>query len=315
MNVIDKPKIIIICGPTASGKTSVAIRLAQVFHGEIINADSIQIFKCMDIGSAKPDKADLARVCHHMIDIVKPDEPFDAAIYAKAARDTIFKIINRKILPFVAGGAGLYIKALERGMFITKSFNKDIRKQLEEKKESHGTPYLYKELCLRDPEAAKKIHANDTYRILRALEVIKTTGTSIFHLQGEHKFSDEPFSVLKIGLRMDREVLYDRINRRVDDMISGGLLDEVKRLISMGYKPSLKSMQSLGYRHMCDFIENRISWDEAVRTMKRDTRRYAKRQGTWFKADSKIIWLRPDEHNKMNTLISEFVCEGQRLAY
>jgi tRNA dimethylallyltransferase len=303
----NQPKVVVICGPTALGKTSAAIRLAEIFNGEIIGADSMQIYKHMDIGTAKPTVQEKARVKHHMIDIIKPDEQFDARQYAAMARETVEKLNHRNKIPFVVGGTGFYIKALLNGLFETESSGKNIRNGLKKEADIHGTAFLYARLCRQDPEAAKKIHPNDAYRIMRALEVHAMTGKALSGLHKAHGFKDHPFVVLKIGLHIRREILYDRINKRVDIMIDDGLLDEVKRLLAMGCLPESKSMQSIGYRHMVDFIKGDCSWEETVRTLKRDTRRYAKRQMTWFKADLDIIWKAPDELQDIKVLINKFL--------
>jgi tRNA dimethylallyltransferase len=302
-----KPKIIIICGPTGVGKTSAAIKLSQKFTGEIIGADSMQIYRYMDIGTAKPNPDEQAAVPHYMIDIADPDEPFDARQFAKMAREKVLTLHARGVVPFVAGGTGLYIKALVHGLFPDAPSNLDIRRRLKEEGKTEGTDALYKRLSRCDPESAKRLHPNDTYRIIRALEVYELTGKRISEYHRAHKFMDMPFNVLKIGLNMNRERLYERINRRVDGMIDAGLLDEVKGLLNMGYAADLKSMQSIGYRHMVDFIQNRSSWGEAIRTLKRDTRRYAKRQLTWFKADSEIKWSEPDQIKDIRQMIKKFL--------
>lgn len=301
-----KPKIIVICGPTGVGKTAVAIEIAKAFNGEIVSADSMQIYRYMDIGTAKPTPYEQASIPHHMIDIVDPDEPFDAAQFEKIAHEVISKLHERGITPFVVGGTGLYIKALIHGLFQARPADSKVRIRLKEEAIVHGTRFLHKRLSKCDPDAAEKIHPNDTYRIIRALEIYEVTGKTISKFHHDHKFKDTFFKVLKIGLHSDRKILYDRINRRVDTMIDEGLLDEVKGLLGMGYSAELKSMQSIGYRHMVDFIQRRISWEEALRTLKRDTRRYAKRQLTWFKADSEIVWSEPDRLKDIHRIIKNW---------
>jgi tRNA dimethylallyltransferase len=302
-----KPKIIIICGPTAIGKTTVAIEMAQHFKGQIIGADSMQVYKYMDIGTAKPTAEEQARVVHHMVDFVQPDEPFDAAQYAARARAKIIELDQRRITPIVVGGTGLYIKALLHGLFDEKVSDPEIRDRLESEAGVHGIRSLYERLSRLDPETANRLHPNDTYRILRALEVIETTGQAISKHHQKHGFFDRPFESLKIGLNLDRELLYERINRRVDTMISSGFLAEVKDLLARGYSSDLKPMQSIGYRHMVDYIEGRLSWAECMRTMKRDHRRYAKRQLTWFGADPEIIWKEPGQVQGIQLLLKNFL--------
>ena len=305
-----KPKVIVICGPTGVGKTSSVIEIAKEFNGEIINADSMQIYRHMDIGTAKPTLKEQECVKHHMIDIVNPDELFDAAKFARMARRIIVQLYKSGITPFIVGGTGFYIKALLYGLFQAEPVDPDFRLRLKNEAAGSGSVFLHKRLKKYDPDTAEKIHPNDTYRIIRALEILEATGKTISEYHQEHRFADNPFEVLTIGLHMNREVLYDRINRRVDTMISAGLLDEVKRLIGMGYTEELKPMQSIGYRHIIDFIKGRISWDDTLQTFKRDTRRYAKRQFTWFKADPDVLWTEPNELTEMCRLIKNMIDHG-----
>ena len=302
-----KPEIIIICGPTGIGKTSITIKLAKQFSGEVIGADSMQIYRHMDIGTAKPTASEISEVKHHMIDIVNPDEAFDAAKFSTKADEMIKDFAKRDIIPFVAGGTGLYIKSLVDGLFRLTPADPKILKRLEIEAEEKGLESLHNRLSICDPDSATRIHFNDSFRIIRALEVFETTGKPISTYHAEHNFADRKYRVLKIGLKMERELLYERINRRVDIMLDEGLLKEVESLIDKGYSPSLKAMKSLGYRHMAEYISGETSWDEAVRTLKRDTRRYAKRQLTWFRADSEIIWIEPDNIDKASKIIKNFL--------
>jgi len=302
-----KPKIIIICGPTAVGKTTVAIELAQHFKGQIIGADSMQVYKYMDIGTAKPTAEEQARIVHHMIDIIGPDESFDAARYAELAGAKILDLYRKKITPFVVGGTGLYIKALLHGLFNAEVFDEDVRRKLKREAAELGIEYLYERLRHLDPESAERLHPNDRYRILRALEVVQTTGKPISGYHRDHGFSEQPFEAIKIALNMDRSLLYSRINQRVDAMIAAGFLEEVKSLLAKGYDADLKSMQSIGYRHMVDYIDGRMSWAECLRRMKRDHRRYAKRQLTWFGADPQITWKEPGQAEEIRLSIEKFL--------
>jgi tRNA dimethylallyltransferase len=304
---IVNPKIIIICGPTALGKTSTAINLSRTFNGEIIGADSMQIYRYMDIGTAKPTTDEQSRVAHHMIDLIDPDEHFHARQFAEMADEKIMKLYARNVTPFVVGGTGLYIKALVNGLFTAGRTDIRVRERLQEQARIYGSDFLHQRLSRHDPDTAARIHPNDSYRIVRALEVYALTGTTITEFQREHGFKDNRFRALKIGLNINREVLYDRINHRVDAMIEAGFLNEVKGLLDMGYSDDLKSMQSIGYRHLVDFIKGRCSWDEAIRTLKRDTRRYAKRQLTWFKADPEIVWREPGQLIEIRRLIKKFL--------
>jgi tRNA dimethylallyltransferase len=302
-----KPKIIIICGPTAVGKTTVAIDLAQHLEGQIIGADSMQIYKYMDIGTAKPTIEEQALVIHHMVDFVQPDKPFDVAQYAARARAKIIELDRQDITPIVVGGTGLYIKALLHGLFDDRVSDPQIRDRLKSEAGDHGIRFLYERLSSLDPDTAKRLHPNDSYRILRALEVIEATDQAISKHHQKHGFFDRPFESLKIGLNLERALLYERINRRVDAMISAGFLDEVKGLLARGYSVGLKPMQSIGYRHMVDYIKGRLSWAECIRTLKRDHRRYAKRQLTWFRADPEIIWKEPQQVEELKLLAENFM--------
>jgi tRNA dimethylallyltransferase len=304
---IPKPKVIVICGATGIGKTSVGIEIAQNFGGEIVSADSMQIYRSMDIGTAKPSPAELARVPHHMIDIVDPDEDYDAVQFSKQARAKIAQIVRRGRVPFIVGGTGLYIKALLHGLFQSRPVDPKVRSRLRQEAEEVGSQALYERLQQLDPDTAARLHPNDSYRILRALETIASTGKCISDLHREHGFEDDPFDALKIGLQMDRQKLYDRIDHRVDLMIEAGLKQEVATLLEMGYGAELKSMQSIGYRHVVEFLKEKLSWAECVRTLKRDTRRFAKRQFTWFGVDDRIQWYAPDQLHKIARLVEGFL--------
>ncbi len=302
-----KQKIILICGPTGIGKTHFAIHLAQAFDGEIIGADSMQIYKYMDIGTAKPDADECRMAPHHLIDFVKPDQAFDAGRYIRHADAAIAALVSRAKLPLIAGGTGFYLKALLHGLFRERTADRLVLDRLERERESKGAKALHDRLIQMDPEAAKRIHPNDAFRVIRALEVLEVTGKPISSHQQSHGFSEERYDTLKFGLHMERSLLYKRIDLRVDLMISQGFVDEVKGLLERGYSCELKSMQSIGYRHMCDYLKGNLPWDEAIRLMKRDTRRYAKRQFTWFRSQKEMIWLEPSETKKAEQLVSEFL--------
>jgi len=301
-----KPKVIVICGPTGIGKTAVGIQLAENFGGEIISADSMQIYRYMNIGTAKPTAAEQNRIVHHLIDIVDPDKEFDAVRFAKMARQKVIQLHHRGVMPLVVGGTGLYIKALLQGLFQSNPADPKIRERLMKEATENGSSRLHDRLKQVDPAAAERLHPNDAYRIVRALETIESTGRSISGHHQDHGFADEPFHALKICLQMERQKLYDRIDRRGDLMIEAGFVDEVQRLLGKGYTADLKSMQSIGYRHMVDVIEGRLSRDEGLRTLKRDTRRYAKRQFTWFGADREIHWYEPGQLNDIIRLTEGF---------
>ncbi|MBF0390617.1 MAG: tRNA (adenosine(37)-N6)-dimethylallyltransferase MiaA [Desulfamplus sp.] len=302
-----KKKIIVICGPTGVGKTSFAIELAQKFNGEIIGADSMQIYKFMDIGTAKPEPLEQKLARHHLIDFLLPHKEFDAGKYIEMADNAINDIYSRSKLSIVVGGTGLYIKALIYGLFRDREIDRGVVNRLEGEIDTMGTFALHSRLATLDPEAAKRIHPNDGFRIVRALEVVEVTGEPISSFQSQHSFCSQRYTPLKIALHIDREKLYQRIEKRVDIMIEQGFVDEVKSLIGNGYGCELKSMQSIGYRHVCDFLNCKTSWEETIRLLKRDTRRYAKRQLTWFRQDKDITWLAPDEMGKAKELIEQFL--------
>jgi len=307
MTKSDKQKLIVICGPTGVGKTDLSLSLAEAFNGSIVSSDSMQIYRYMDIGTAKSAAGELRRVPHYMIDIVDPDEPFDAARFYQEGRQAIAQINDRQQAPFIVGGTGFYIKALLHGLFEAKPVDPVIINRLNNEADADGIQPIYERLCVCDPEAASRIHVNDAYRVIRALAVYEMSGKPMSEYQQRHGFKESPFDVLKICLFIDREALYDRINRRVDQMIENGLLDEVKALLQKGYSGELKSMQSIGYRHMVDFINGKSTWDETVTTLKRDTRRFAKRQLTWFRKDSEMIWKSPDDAEEIMAAVRKFL--------
>jgi tRNA dimethylallyltransferase len=304
-----KPKVIVVCGPTATGKTAVGIELAAALGGEIISADSMQVYRYMDIGTAKPTSAERAAAAHHLIDVVDPDEPFDAARYAALARETVAALHRRGRVPLVVGGTGLYIKALLHGLFRSDVGDPALRRRLAAEIVAEGTQRLHARLAACDPETASRLHPNDTARVLRALEVFEVTGRPIADFHRTHRFADEPFNALLIGLDLERERLYERIDRRVDAMLAAGFEDEVRGLLDRGYGPELNPMQSIGYSHMSATLAGRIDRAEAVRTLKRDTRRFAKRQLTWFRATPGIVWLPPQEMEAMLQMCRDFMAQ------
>jgi len=307
MQAVEAPKIILIVGPTGSGKTGFAIKLARQFNAEIIGADSMQIYRHLDIGTAKPTPAEQAAAPHHMIDIVDPDEDFDAAAYAAMASGIIRQTIDRGRIVFVVGGTGFYIKALIHGLFEKGPSDPAVRRRLKRQLESEGAAVLARRLKTIDSTAAERIHPNDTYRIIRALEVFEVTGEPLTVFHRRHGFREQRFNTLEFGLSWPRPVLYERINRRVDAMMAQGFLDEVRQLRASGYGSDLKSMQSLGYRHLAAVVSGDTSLAEAVTMLKRDHRRYAKRQLTWFGARQSVHWLTPDQTESAADRIRAFL--------
>ena len=300
-------RIVVILGPTGIGKTAFAIRVARQFNGEIVGADSMQIYKHLTIGTAKPDPTELALARHHLIDFLEPEDEYDAGKFVRDADRAIEEICSRAKVPVVAGGTGLYVRALLYGLFRTDSVCRKTVERLNRDVIKKGRRYVHERLADVDPQAAGRIHPNDTFRTIRALEVFLTTGEKISDRQKAHNFNQPRYHALKIGLYLDREKLYERINRRVDIMLEQGLLPEVEQLVEAGYSLDLKSMQSIGYQQMGLFLKGEADWPEAVRLLKRDTRRYAKRQMTWFKKETDILWCRPDAYNEVEMKIKEFL--------
>jgi tRNA dimethylallyltransferase len=287
----DRPQVVILVGPTGVGKSKLAIGCAEELGGEIVSADSMQVYRYMDIGTAKPTLDDQKRVRHHLIDLVTPDQPFHAALYRTLGRKTIDQLFESKKPIWVVGGTGLYVKTLTQGVFSSPKIDPHIREHLKAEAKQKGGGALFERLKRVDPQTAVSLHPNDLFRIIRALEVFDSTGVPISFYREQHGFGERPYATLKIGLEMERETLYRRIEERVDQMVERGFLEEVARLIEMGYGRELKPMQSLGYKEMVQFLSKEIGWDEAVGQMKSDTRHYAKRQWTWFKADPEVRWF------------------------
>jgi tRNA dimethylallyltransferase len=286
----DKP-ILIIAGPTAVGKTDTSILLAQELSAEIVSADSMQIYRGMDIGTAKPTREQRRIVYHHMIDIVEPHQPYSVGDYLRDARAAIDGIISSGGTPIVVGGTGLYIRALTRGLFHGPPADLDLRERLLQR-EAEGEPgILYSDLVKIDPEAAVKIHPNDLRRTVRALEVYYLKDRKLSEFQREHSFQDRPYLFKLLFLIRSRTELYPRIEKRVDQMITDGLEAEVKALIDRGCRPELPSMQGLGYKQFMDYVLGKTSRDEAVALLKRDTKRFAKRQFTWFRREPEAQWM------------------------
>lgn len=286
---------VIILGPTASGKSSLAVRLAEHFNTDVIHADSRQIYKGMNIGTAKPDESELARVNHHLLGIVTPDTVFSAEDFCKKAANIIKNLHKAEKLPVIEGGTGFYIRALTEGLFEAPSSDVSYRNKLQEMK-SDGVN-LFNQLEDVDPEAAKRIHPNDTFRIIRALEVFHITKVPISKLQARATKPLLPLSPIFIGFSWPREILYERINLRVEQMIKNGLLDEVRSLLEAGYTRDMASMRTIGYAQICEYLSGETDFDNALEKIKRESRRYAKRQMTWFRKKQDILWLDPLDKN------------------
>jgi tRNA dimethylallyltransferase len=287
------------------GKTAVALELAKVIGAEIVNADSLQVYRDLNIGTAKPTPAERSLIPHHLVDVVDPPDLYDASRYSHDAREVIADLHRRSVPPLVAGGTGLYLKALLSGLFIEGSPDPRIRQRLRRELTDKGLPALHERLRRLDPASAWRLHPHDTYRVLRALEVIEATGETLSAWHESHQFRDVPYQTLKLGLIRPREELNQRIEARVEAMLAQGWLEEVKGLLER-YPPDLKPLQALGYRHLIAFLQGRWTWEEAIELLKRDTRRYAKRQMTWFRGDPEMRWHSPDQVKEMLEALREF---------
>ena len=288
---MNKPKILCVVGPTASGKTDYAVELALKCGGEVVSCDSMQIYKHMDIGTAKPTADEMKGVKHHMIDIIEPNESFSVARFSEMARECIDDILLRGKMPVLCGGTGLYFDSTINNInFIQMDTDEEYRKYLESAAKDFGNEYVYKILKRVDEESAESIHPNNLKRVIRALEIYKTTGKKKSELDKE-QLSEPLYEPEITGLMRDREVLYDRINKRVDIMMEKGLVEEVSELIKMGIDTEATSMQAIGYKEIIEYLDGKTSLSDAVDKIKRESRRYAKRQLTWFKRNEKIHWI------------------------
>ena len=301
--------LLILLGPTGVGKTEISTKLAQKISDiEIVSADSMQIYKYMDIGTAKPNKTILKRIKHHMIDIIDPAENFDVIQYNKLATEIILDIFKRNKIPILVGGSGLYISSIIKPLFSGPGKNVDYRKNLEEKVKIYGKEYLYEKLSKIDPISTSRIKPNDLRRVIRALEVYKSTGKPISYLQknDSNKYNKSAkFKYYIIGLKRNRDNLYQKINVRVDKMIKDGFIEEVKDLRAKGYDANLNSMQGLGYKQINKYLDGEYDKETAINLIKRDTRHYAKRQMTWFNNKIKNIqWIDLDEFDE-NRIITK----------
>jgi tRNA dimethylallyltransferase len=294
-------RVIVITGPTCSGKSYLGLKLAQLVSGEIISADSRQIYKQLNIGTAKPTPDELKKIKHHFIDILNPDEDYDANKFSIDAENVIDDIHKRKKTAIVAGGSGLYVKALIDGIVESADKDENLRKELLDKKEKYGNEFLYNELKKVDPISAEKMLPQNWKRVIRALEVFYLTGKPIWqHHSSQNKNSK--FSFYQIGLNWDREVLYTRIEERIDKMIEDGLVDEVNSILNDGYDKNLNSLNTVGYKEIISYLDKEITLSRAIELIKRNTRRYAKRQLTWFRTDDRIKWFNVSSPDDINDL-------------
>ncbi|MDL1970574.1 MAG: tRNA (adenosine(37)-N6)-dimethylallyltransferase MiaA [Candidatus Desulfofervidaceae bacterium] len=303
----NKPKIIILTGPTGVGKTNLSLSLAQKFNAEIVNADSMQIYRYLDIGTAKPTPAERAIIPHHLIDIRNPDEDYDAAQFRDDADRVIKNIISQGKHPLIVGGTMLYLKVLTQGIFPSPPVDETLRQRLKQLAEEKGREWLHQYLTQIDPEAAHKIHPTDIVRLIRAIEVYELTGKPISWHQRQHGFQESPYDYLKICLHLPRETLYKRINQRVEFMFKQGLVTEVENLLKMGYTPDLKPLQAIGYRHVIAYLKGKWNIEKAKEVTKRDTRRYAKRQLAWWRQDKEVLWFEPQEKEAIEQIIKQWL--------
>lgn len=299
---MSKIPVIVVVGPTASGKTGLAIDIAKKYNGEVVSADSMQIYKEMNIGTAKPTIEEMDLVKHHLIDFVNPNQSFSVADYVKLAHETIEEIYSRGKTPIIAGGTGLYVNSLLNNVQFKETIDdSNVREELYDYAKKNGAEALHDILKGIDPISANNIHANNIPRVVRAIEIFKLTGITMSKHQQESRLVPSKYNALKIGLNYkDRKILYERINKRVDIMIDNGLLDEAKDVLSSEYVST--AMQAIGYKELFPYIKGNISLEEAVSNLKRETRRYAKRQLTWFRRDEEINWFFPDEYKNIQIM-------------
>ena len=305
---INRNTALIIFGPTGIGKTEVSLEIVKHVSCEIVSADSRQVYRFMDIGTSKPSKEALRNIKHHFINILNPDQDYSAGQYAKEAREIINQIFDRRNTPLIVGGSGLYVKALLEGFFGEDFRDESIREQLQNRMDENGTKHLYAELQKVDPQTAVGIHPNNTRRILRSLEVYYITGEPISQIQNSKK-DPAPFPWIKFGLTMKREKLYERINQRVDKMFKDGLVEEVQNLLKKRYSTELNSLNSVGYKEVINYLDNKMTLEECIHLIKQNTRRYAKRQLTWFRKEEDINWVTIEDYENFTSQIANSILE------
>lgn len=308
-----KQPLIVLTGPTAVGKTSLSIKLAKAIGGEIISADSMQVYRRMDIGSAKVTPEEMEGIPHHLIDVLEPDQEFNVVTFQRMAKEALKKIYSHGHIPIMAGGTGFYIQALLYDIdFKENDEESPVRRELEELADREGErapALLHGMLKEVDPEAASQIHANNIKRVIRAIEYFRQTGEKISLHNEEERQKESPYNFLYYVVNTDRPLLYERIDRRVDQMMEHGLVDEVKMLKAMGCHRGQTSMQGLGYKEILDYLDGTCTLEEAVYILKRDTRHFAKRQLTWFKRERDVRWLNLPEYHNDSSLVLERIIE------
>lgn len=312
-----KKPLVVLTGPTAVGKTKLSISLAKALNGEIISADSMQVYKYMDIGSAKITEKEMDGVPHHLIDVLSPFEEFHIVRFQELAKKAMEDIYNRGKTPVFVGGTGFYIQAITKDIDFTEGEeNKQYREELSRLAAEKGNEFLHEMLREVDKKSAEEIHANNVKRVIRALEFYKENGFPISQHNEEQKQNETPYNLAYFVLNAPRELLYERIDRRVDEMMKSGLVEEVQKLKDMGCHREMTSMQGLGYKEILSFLDGEIPLDEAVRILKRDTRHFAKRQLTWFRRESDVIWVDKDKFAFEDEKILEYmlsVCRERKI--
>jgi tRNA dimethylallyltransferase len=303
---MEQPQLVIITGPTATGKTALAVELAVRYGAEIISADSRQVYRYLDIGTAKPTPMQRATIPHHVVDVVNPDERFDSARFRALAMSAIQDALRRGKKVLVVGGTGLYLRALTRGLCAGPAADPALRARLYEQEQGEGKGFLHRWLSSVDPRAAAQLHPHDTVRLIRALEVFLLTGTPLSQWQQAHGFRDRPFTTLLLSLVMDRETLFRRIAERCHQMVRDGLVEEVRRVWEMGYGPELSPLQTIGYAQMGEMLQGRCQLEDALAQMIRATRRLAKRQLTWLRAEPGVRWFTPTQTREIAALVEAF---------
>lgn len=300
-----KPKVLAVVGATASGKTSLGIELAKKYNGEIISADSMQIYKGLDIASAKPSPEEMQGIPHHLISFLDRNVSFSVSDYVNLANEKIRDILNRKKLPIIVGGTGLYIDSLLNNIkFSEGGSDENYRKELYAVAKEKGNEYLHNMLFEIDSLSAENIHMNNLVRVVRALEVFHVTGRRFSEVKAESRLAESPYDSLIIGLNFhDRQILYDRINNRVDEMVKNGLVSEAENIWKMGNQKT--SSNAIGYKELIPYFENTMSLTECIDMIKQETRRYAKRQLTWFRKNTRIRWIFLDEINKKSEILEK----------
>jgi len=307
--------VLVFLGATATGKSALALRLAEEIGGEIVNADALQVYRGFDIGTAKPTPEEQSRVPHHLIDILEPHQRYSAGEFARRAREAIEDIEVRGRRALVVGGSGLYLRALLEGISPVPRGDRQVRRALRRRLKEQGLPALYDELERRDPVTAERVMPGDRQRILRALEVVEVSGVPLSRWIERQPFGDQRLPSLRIGLTLPRAILYDRIAARVDRMVERGWLKEVRRLLDSGLTPDVPAFQAIGYRQLVRHLRAEISLEEAIEDIARETRRFAKRQETWFRKEPDVTWFPSDDLEDLVPRMLKFLEQGRGRAY